>query len=818
MLGLFRFFTGRRPVCAILAGLIIAVGAVSAQTPFEWQYSTPEEQGVDSRALARLCAQLQRDRVNLHGLVLIRHDRIIAEAYVYPYTAATRHTMYSVSKSFTSSLVGIAIGQGLISSVDEHVADIFSGVTDRALAPNMSRMTLRHLLTMASGHAADTTNRITSTTNWERTFMELPVEDEPGSRFVYNSGASYMLAAAVQLKVGMTARAFADRYLFGPLGITDYTWDSSPSGIVCGGWGLSLRPLDMARFGLMYLHHGRWQGVQVVPENWVSEASRPQMNNGTSGFWGSGYGYQFWINDFGGFRADGAFAQYIFILPEHDLVAVFTNNLSSDTELPGRLLRQYVLPALAATPLPENPRGEALLSRVAGVVGAAPGGASSPTFLQLPEAQSVSAGEPATFTVTVAGAPAPFCQWYKDELPIAGATATTLRLPQVTAADAGEYAVVLRNATGATASYPVTLTVLAAPRILRSPASLAVGAGGTAVFSVQAAGDGLGYEWQRNGVLVPNATSDSLIVANATAADAGTFTVTVHNDRGRVVSEPARLTVGAPDQSARLMNLSVRARAGSGDNTLIVGLVIAGGGDGNALPVLLRGIGPSLRPLQLPDALADPAIVLYERGTPVASNADWRGATVLAGAMERAGAFAISHRSADAVLHAALRPRAYTMHVISSLPDRSGVALAECYDASGVTTVGAPRLVNVSARSQVGTGDDELIAGFVVDGTGRQRVLIRGIGPALGPQGVSGTLADPELQLFSRSVPIAANDEWGGAAELRAAFAQTGAFELPADSRDAALVAELPAGVYSAHVRGKAGATGVAMVEVYALP
>jgi CubicO group peptidase (beta-lactamase class C family) len=800
---------------------VLVIPAAQAQTgSFAWQTSSPEEQGVDSAQLARMCAQLQRDRVSLNGFVLVRHDRIVAEAYVYPYGATTRHAMYSVSKSFTSSLVGIAIDRGFISGVDERIADIFANVTTQPLAERMSRMTLRNLLTMASGHATDTTARITATTDWERAFMELPVEEEPGSRFVYNSGGSYMLAAAVQRRVGTSAANFAQQNLFGPLGIVDYTWDTSPQGIVCGGWGLSLRPRDMARFGLMYLHGGRWEGRQVVPAWWVDAASRRQMNNGTAGFWGSGYGYQFWINDFGGYRADGAFAQYIFVLPEHDLVVVFTNNLTSDTELPARMIRQYILPTLSGEPLPANPRAEALLARVADAVSAPPGTAVAPTFLQLPQDVTVSTGETATLTVAGTGTPAPACQWYKDEVELANATDPTLRLATVRPEDAGDYVAVLRNSVGATASFPVRLTVLSPPTILQSPQSIIVAEGGEATFAVSASGGNLSYQWRRDGAAIPGATSESLRLPVVAAADAGEYTVAVTSSRGSVISAPARLAVGAPDGSARLVNLSVRATAASGSGTLTVGLVIAGADPASGLPVLLRGVGPSLAPLGVSGVLADPALILRrfrETGT-LATNADWRGAPRLAETMDRVGASPIARRSADAAIATVLKPGAYTVQLVSSIPDRSGVALAECYDAAGIAAVDSPRLVNVAARARAGSGDETLEVGFVIAGAGTKRILVRGVGPSLTGQGVEGALQDPELRLFSRGAVIASNDDWAGTTELRNAFARTGAQTLPADSRDAALLIDLPAGIYSAHVSGKAGATGIALVEVYAVP
>lgn len=819
----------KQAIALLLAGLgfcSFQPVRVSAQTPprFEWQYSTPEEQGVDSAPLARMLAQIEREQISIRSFALVRHDKVVAEAYVYPYTADSKHRLYSVSKSFTSALVGIAIDRGFIRDVDERLVDVFQGLATRPVAERMNRMSLWHLLTMSTGHANDSLRRIVQTWDWERTFMELSVEEEPGSRFVYDSGASYMLAAALQRRVGMTAAAFAQQNLFGPLGIADYTWGTSPTNVIAGGWGLSLRTLDMARFGLLYLRKGRWNGRQVVPERWVDESSRRQIDNTTgtwAGFWGAGYGYQFWLNDFGGYRAEGAYAQYIFILPDDDAVAVFTAYLDGGQGLPAELMRQYVLPAMRpGDPLVANPRGCAAVRRAAEVLGTfSPplGAAVAPSFTSLPENQTAPAGSAATFSAAIAGSPSPTCQWYKNEIPIGGATSASLTIAPLTASDAGDYVVVARNASGSLASPPVSLTVTAAPVIVEQPVPRVVAVDAEAEFRVGAAGGDLRYQWRRNGVAIAEATTDTLRLATVTPSDAGDYSVEVSSPRGSVVSNPARLTVNTADERARLVNLSARAFAGTNDQTLIVGLVIGGVDRSAGLPVLLRGVGPSLAPLGVEACMDDPATVLFVNGAPAASNSDWRGAAALATSGIRVGAYTLPTLSADSVMQRVLKPRDYTMHVLSSLPDRSGIVLAECYDAGGPAAEGGPHLVNLSARARVAAGDETLIGGFVISGKGEQRVLIRGVGPTLSSQHVNGVLADPELYLFSGNTLIAHNDDWAGDPALRAAFTAAGAFDLPADSRDAALLVTLPDGVYGAHLTSK-GATGVALIEIYAVP
>ena len=180
-----------------------------------------------------------------------------------------------------------------------------------------------------------------------------------------------------------------------------------------------------------------------------------------------------------------------------------------------------------------------------------------------------------------------------------------------------------------------------------------------------------------------------------------------------------------------------------------------------------------------------------------------------------AGACGLSSRSADAALSRVLAPGAYTLHIVSTLPDATGIALAECYDASGVSAVDGPHLANVSARATVGAAERTLIGGFVVAGEGTVRLLLRGVGPALAGQGVSTPLADPELRVFRDGAEIATNDNWENTAAMVDTFRRVGAFSLEANSSDAALIVDLPAGVYTAHVSNHGGNAGTGMVEIY---
>ena len=277
------------------------------------------------------------------------------------------------------------------------------------------------------------------------------------------------------------------------------------------------------------------------------------------------------------------------------------------------------------------------------------------------------------------------------------------------------------------------------------------------------------------------------------------------------------------------MNLSVRSTAGLGDKTLIAGFVVGGSG---TKPVLLRGVGPGLLNMGLTNAAGDPTLTLYNAGAQpaqIAYDDDWQDTTSQNNAWVKlvptiaaqVGAFALAGGSQDAALYlpSQLTAGGYTMHVV----DRNGgngLALAEIYDAGPATR--AVRLVNVSARAQVGTGGNVLIAGFVVQGAPPIKLLIRAIGPTLAGYGVSGVLADPRVDVYQvvngANTWIAGNDNWGGTKTLTDAMTNTGAFALPANSKDAAVLLTLPSGIYSALVSGVGGTTGVGMVEVYEVP
>ena len=290
-----------------------------------------------------------------------------------------------------------------------------------------------------------------------------------------------------------------------------------------------------------------------------------------------------------------------------------------------------------------------------------------------------------------------------------------------------------------------------------------------------------------------------------------------------IASQPATLSISSTADFGRIINLAIRAQAGSGAQTLIVGIAVGGSGASGTKPILVRGVGPTLANFNVPGVLNDPLLSVFQGSTVVNSNDNWEGNAQVAAISGQVGAFALgSATSKDAAIYnAGFGINTYTVQ-ITGAGGTSGVALAEIYDASPASTFSpsTPRLVNVSARTQVGTGGNILIAGFVIGGSTAKTVLIRATGPALDLFGVLGVLADPKLDVIrsDSSTVVASNDNWGGGTALANTFSSVGAFSLAPTSKDAAVVVTLPPGAYTAQVAGVGETTGVALIEVYEVP
>ncbi|MFA5262628.1 MAG: PHB depolymerase family esterase [Opitutaceae bacterium] len=365
------------------------------------------------------------------------------------------------------------------------------------------------------------------------------------------------------------------------------------------------------------------------------------------------------------------------------------------------------------------------------------------------------------------------------------------------------------------------------PIIVRSPEPVASAVGGYAAFRVLATGSDLSYLWTHNNVAIPGATGADLFLPCLSNGDEGLYRVEISNTHGTVQSTSAELYVGAATDVPRLTALSVRALAGQGERTLIMGLVIKDPGnwvypaaigiDGPRLPVLLRGVGSTLAALHVQGAIANPQIAVYDNGLKRSANDNWGGDALVSQLGATKGLEAIGHDSLDAALYETLRPGSYSVHVSPVTPGGDGIALAECYEVNGGLAENTPILHALAARTTVSPGDGTLIAGLIVDGPRPLKVLIRGIGPSLAAQGVAGYLPDPVLSLYAGNRVIAGNDDWGGDEALAEAFNLAGVGSLAPGSADSALLVTLPPGAYTALISSKNGQNGIALVEVYAL-
>ncbi|MCC6235741.1 MAG: serine hydrolase, partial [Verrucomicrobiales bacterium] len=285
--------------------------------------ATPESQGVSSAALLRFLDTVDHGVEGMHSFMLLRHGKVIAESWWAPYDAASRHELYSLSKSFTSAAVGFAVAEGRV-SVDDEVLKIFPEDVPAEPSANLKAMRVRDLLTMSTGHQDETSSAPGAVS--AKSFLAHPVPHKPGSHFRYNTPATFMLSAIVQKQAGQTVFDYLGPRLFEPLGIEGARWDTNFQGISLGGYGLRVRTEDIAKFGLLHLQKGRWHGKQLLPESWVEAATGRQMSNGSNpaSDWDQGYGYQFWRCRKGAYRGDGAFGQYCIVLPAQDAVVAIT--------------------------------------------------------------------------------------------------------------------------------------------------------------------------------------------------------------------------------------------------------------------------------------------------------------------------------------------------------------------------------------------------------------------------------------------------------------------------------------------------------------
>lgn len=321
------------------------------------QRSTPESKGVSSYSIHAFIDAIEDANLELHSIMLLRHGHVVAEGWWAPYTSETPHILFSLTKSFTSTAVGLAVQEGYF-SINDRVLSFFPQDTPKRVSKNLAAMQIHHLLTMSTGHLEDATEKMVRNRqgNWIQGFLSIPVKHSPGAPFVYNSAASHILSAIVQKTTGQPLAEYLKPRLFDPLNINRSLWDTDPSGINTGGWGLSLRTEDIARFGQLYLQKGIWDGQRILADEWVAQATSKQVSNERENQpvdWCQGYGFQFWRCQHNAFRGDGAFGQFCIVFPEQDAVLAITAGVSDMQAVLNRVW-EFILPAMQPQALPED--------------------------------------------------------------------------------------------------------------------------------------------------------------------------------------------------------------------------------------------------------------------------------------------------------------------------------------------------------------------------------------------------------------------------------------------------------------------------------
>jgi len=316
--------------------------------------STPEEEGVSSEAVLKFVEAADKNVNEIHSFMFLRHGKVIAEGWWHPYRPDLKHTMYSLSKSITSTAVGFATSEKQL-AVNDRVTSFFPYEVPETLSAKLFRMTVKDLITMSAGQEYDPTYKVMGNRgSWVNTFLRTPVLNEPGTKFLYNSLATYMLSAIVQKVTGQKVIDYLTSRLFEPLQITGADWEESTQGVSTGGWGLRLKTEDIAKVGQLYLQKGFWNGKQLLPREWIEEATSFKIDQAPgarqevkdSSDWMQGYCYQFWRCRYNAYRGDGAFGQFMIIMPDQDAVIVMTSE-TEDMQKELNLVWKYLLPAMS---------------------------------------------------------------------------------------------------------------------------------------------------------------------------------------------------------------------------------------------------------------------------------------------------------------------------------------------------------------------------------------------------------------------------------------------------------------------------------------
>ncbi len=340
--------------CAIIPGM-----AKAQDLP----RSTPEAQGVASHALFNLVNALESKIDHVHSLMVVRHGNVIAEGWWRPYAADKPHMLFSLSKSFTSTAIGMLQAEGRL-SINDTLVKYFPEAKSKDPKNHIDDLRLRDMLCMSTGQSEADIDKIPFVGEHpSKSFLSTPVLHIPGTLWHYNTPSTYMLSYVAQKVTGKTVRDYLGPRLFAPLGMGDPQWDQSSEGVDWGGFGLNLRTEDIAKFGQLLLQRGEFGGKRILPADWVDLATSKQASNGGNpdSDWNQGYGFQFWRCRYGAYRGDGAFCQFMVVMPEQDCVIAVTSG-SNDYQGVLNVLFDNLLTELRPVPLPPDKTEEARLA------------------------------------------------------------------------------------------------------------------------------------------------------------------------------------------------------------------------------------------------------------------------------------------------------------------------------------------------------------------------------------------------------------------------------------------------------------------------
>lgn len=350
-------------IVLIVINLILSISLGQATTEIigminDWETSTPEEQGMNSKTLDVLKEYIKKNYSGIYSTVIIRNGFLVEEEY-FQFSATTKRNIYSCTKSFIGALIGIAIQEGAINSTNNSVLSFFPDKTFANIDDRKQNMTLYHLLTMTSGLEwnelqvgyNDQNNSLYTmweVNDWIQYVLDQKMVDEPGKIFNYNSGTSHVMSAIINRTTNMSTLEFAKSRLFDPLGIEDYSWPTDPNGTHKGGEGLELTPRSLAKIGQLYLNNGSWKGQQIVPEEWVTISRIDHRPPGEHSY---GYGFQWWIHpDRDIFSAWGYAEQRVIVVPKYEIIAVFTSYMPNlEVDIGADLVDMFIIPATTSS-------------------------------------------------------------------------------------------------------------------------------------------------------------------------------------------------------------------------------------------------------------------------------------------------------------------------------------------------------------------------------------------------------------------------------------------------------------------------------------